>query len=88
MKKKIWDSVRLCLTMILAAVLCCSLAGCNRTIFDTTYSYDYAYIALPNGTVVEGNVENWRDYDGDQLQVTIDGKTYLTHATNVVLVAE
>ena len=39
-----------------------------------------------DGSVVEGEVESWRDYDdGDQLQVTINGVTYLTHASNVVL---
>ena len=43
-------------------------------------------IAMPDGSVGEGEVESWRDYDdGDQLQVTINGVTYLTHASNVVL---
>ena len=46
-----------------------------------------AYVELPNGTVVEGKVQSWKDFDnGDQIQVTIDGKTYLTNSTRVVLV--
>lgn len=56
-------------------------------LFDTTWAYDYAYVALPNGKVIEGEVDSWKDYsDGDQLQVVIEGVTYLTHASNVVLV--
>ena len=54
-----------------------------------TYSYEYAIIALPNGEIVEGKVTSWTDFeDGDQLQVKIDGKTYLVHSSNVVLISE
>lgn len=64
--------------------------GCgNMQMIDMTYSYEYAYIALPNGEVVEGRVSSWADYaDGDVVQVVIDGKTYLTHYENVVLVSD
>ena len=63
------------------------LTGCNRQVIDLTYKYDKAVIAMPDGSVVQGAVESWKDYDGDQLQVKIDGVTYLTHAENVVLMA-
>ena len=72
----------------LAAVLLCSMAGCNRQIIDTTYSFDTAIISLPDGNVIEGKVNSWRDYDGDQIQVTVDGTTYLTHTSCVVLIKE
>lgn len=63
--------------------------GCNRQLIDTTYNYTTAIISLPNGGVVEGSVESWRDYDdGDQIQVKIDGNTYLVHSANVALIAE
>ena len=66
----------------------CLLAGCNKQMVDLTYSYEYAIIGLPNGEVVEGKVSSWTDYeDGDQLQVKIDGKTYLVHSSNVVLIS-
>ena len=76
--------------LFIALLLLCSLflltACCNRDIFDTHYTFTRAMIAMPDGSVVEGEVESWRDYDdGDQLQVTINGVTYLTHASNVVL---
>lgn len=68
MKKKL-------LAAILALGMALSLAGCgNRQMIDLTYSYKYAIISLPNGEIIEGKVESWRDYeDGDQIQVTING---------------
>ena len=65
------------------------LAGCNKQMVDLTYSYEYAIIGLPNGEVVEGKVSSWTDFeDGDQIQVKIDGKTYLVHSSNVVLISD
>ena len=67
-----------------------SLAGCgNRQMIDLTYSYKYAIISLPNGEIVEGKVDSWKDFeDGDQLQITVDDVTYLVHATDAVLMTE
>ena len=65
------------------------LAGCNKQLVDLTYSYEYAIIALPNGEIVEGKVSSWTDFeDGDQIQVKIDGKTYLVHSSNIVLISD
>lgn len=65
---------------------CLGLCGCgNYRIIDTTFTYSWAQIKMPDGTIIEGKVNNWTDYEGDQLQVTIDGVTYLVHASNVVL---
>lgn len=81
---------------VLLVMLTVGLCGCgsssgssfNYQLFDTTYAFDHAYIHLPNGETIEGNVDSWRDYeDGDQIQVTIRGKTYLTHSSQVVLIA-
>lgn len=67
-----------------------SLSACgNRQFFDTTFSYKKAMISLPNGEVVEGKVSSWRDYeDGDQIQVVIDGTTYLVHSSNAALISD
>lgn len=52
-----------------------------------TYTYNRAIISLPNGEVVDGKIQSWRDYeDGDQIQVTVDGKTYLVHSSNIALI--
>ena len=80
------------IAIILAVVLAVSigvLAGCNKQMVDLTYSYEYAIIGLPNGEVVEGRVSSWTDFeDGDQIQVKIDGKTYLVHSSNIVLISD
>lgn len=83
MKKKL-------LATILALGMVLSLAGCgNRQMIDLTYSYKYAIISLPNGEIVEGKVDSWKDFeDGDQLQIAINGVTYLVHATDAVLMTE
>lgn len=81
-------STRVALILALMMALC-SLAGCgNRQVFDTTFTFDKAIIELPNGEVVSGEVQSWKDYEGDQLQVKVDGKTYLVHSSNVVLISE
>ena len=60
----------------------------NKQIIDLTYAYDYAIVLMPDGSVVKGKVQSWTDFeDGDQIQVKIDGKVYLTHSMNVVLIA-
>lgn len=80
------------IAIVLAAVLLVGiliLAGCNKQLVDLTYSYEYAIIALPNGEIVEGKVSSWTDFeDGDQLQIKINGKTYLVHSSNVVLISD
>ena len=77
------------LALVLAATLAIGgLTGCgNKDMWDTVYTFDYAIIRLPNGEIVEGEVDKWTDYeDGDQLQVTIDGKIYLTSTLNCTLI--
>ena len=54
-------------------------------VIDLTYEYSQAQIKMPDGTVIEGKVDSWNDYEGDQLQVKINGTTYLAHSSNVVL---
>lgn len=82
MKKKLFAAI-LALGMVL------SMSACNRQMIDLTYNYKYAIISLPNGEIVEGKVDSWKDFeDGDQLQVTINGVTYLAHATDAVLITE
>ena len=59
----------------------------NRRLIDTKYRFDRAIISLPNGEVVDGKVSSWLDYsDSDVVQITVGGKTYLTHYSNVCLI--
>ena len=72
--------------LILIAAVLFALTGCNKQLADTTFYFDQAMIQLPNGEVVEGKVQSWTDYEaGEQIQVKIDGTTYLVHAENICL---
>lgn len=74
---------------IFVLVTLLSLTACNKQMVDLTYSYERAILSLPNGEVIEGKVSSWTDFeDGDQIQVRIDGKTYLVHSSNIVLISD
>lgn len=71
-----------CVSVFTAIML---MTGCNKQVVDLTYSYSWAQLRMPDGTIVDGKMNSWYDYEGDQLQVKIDGVTYLVHSSNVVL---
>lgn len=61
----------------------------NQSWWDSTFSFEYVQIAMPDGSVVEGTCQSWQDYeDSDVIQVKVNDKVYLTHYMNVVLVSE
>ena len=76
------------LAVLVLVVLMMALTGCgNRDMFDTVFSYEEAVLSMADGTIVRGKVENWRDYeDGEQIQVKIDGVTYLVNSVNITLI--
>lgn len=75
--------------IIALTILAMTITGCNKQIIDTTFNYDKAILTLPNGELIEGNIDNSRDYeDGDQIQVKINEITYLVHSENIVLIAD
>lgn len=75
----------ICLVLIAMSLISCG----NKDMWDTVYTFDKAIIDLGNGTVIEGKVDTWTDYeDGDQIQVKVDGRTYLVHSENITLIAE
>lgn len=52
-------------------------------------TFTYAYVVLDGQEIARGAITQWRDYDkSDVVQVLINGKFYLTHYTNVVLIAD
>ena len=82
--KRIALTAILIFTLIFVAL---AITGCNRSLVDITYNFNYAYIDMPDGSCVEGKVSSWLDYeDSDQIQLTINGVTYLTDTTRVILV--
>ena len=88
MKKKIIIAVAVLLLVVIAGfAIFWEVSHGNRRLVDTKNRFDRAIIGLPNGDVVQGKISSWLDYtDSDVVQLTIDGKTYLTHYSNVVLI--
>lgn len=83
MKKKI---AILAVVLVILSSFC--LTGCsyNRQLIDTNWSFKWAIMQLGNGELVEGEVTSWRDFDdSDCVQLTMNGITYLTHYSNVIL---
>lgn len=79
---------------IIAIVMCLMMAvnlvGCgNYVMFETQSEFKYAIIKLPNGEIVQGEVESWTDYGSERMQVKFkDGNTYMTYLQNVVLMID
>lgn len=71
-------SVALCLLFICSA--------CNRQLIDTTWKFDYACVYLGEEQYIFGAVDSWTDFENsDMIQVKIEGVTYFTHSSNVIL---
>ena len=62
------------------------LFGGNEQVFDTNWRYEWVIVQLGNGELLEGEITSWRDFDkSDMIQFTMNGITYLTHSSNVIL---
>ncbi len=65
------------------------LTSCgNKDILGMTYTFKYATVRLPDGTIVNGEVKEWaRNSETDSVRVTFlgDKGEYLTHFSNVTL---
>lgn len=75
--------------IILLIAMAVSLTACgNKQIFDFNQKFEYAYVCWPDGTAEKLKINSWKDYDGEQLQITTDNGTYLFHSANCVLAHE
>ena len=89
MKNKKWIviAVAIIALLIVGVIVSWEAVHGNRQLVDWKNRFNYAIIQLPNGEVAEGKVTSWLDYDdSDVVQITMNGKTYLTHYTNVCLI--
>ena len=88
MKKKIVIIVSILMVLaVVAFVVYWEINHGNRSLIDMKNRFDRAVIRLPDGSCVEGRISSWLDYnDSDIVQITIDGRTYLTHYSNVCLI--
>ena len=63
-----------------------TIFGGNEQIFDTKWRFEWAIVQLGNGELLEGPVSSWKDFENsDMVQFTMNGITYLTHSSNVIL---
>jgi len=89
-KKRMKAHARIILTIwiLLTIIILLTLSSCsNYDYWDTNWNFNYAHITMANGEIISGKVQQWRDYeDGDQLQVKIDGTTYLVHSSQCTLI--
>ena len=85
--KKIVFLVLLTALLAMSALI---FASCgNYQMFDTTYSFNYAYVVWPDGTAEKLPIKSWMDYEGEQIQIkTADGNVYVFHSANCVLASE
>ena len=78
--KKYWKIGALILMLVIATV---TLAG------KDVQTFTYAYIILDGQEIAKGAITQWRDYENsDVVQVLVNGKYYLTHYSNVVMIAD
>ena len=92
--KKYWKLFAIVMALIIMVLV---LAGCenahktgNRiTGGKDIQTFTYCYVVLDGQEITRGSITQWRDYDNsDVVQVLVDGKFYLTHYSNVVLIAD
>ncbi len=70
-------------TIIVIIVLC--LTACNKTVFDTKYKFEKAYIRI-NDEWFDVNVSKWNDYEGEQIQLILtDGSVIVIHSRDCIL---
>ena len=76
-------------TMVLASCEGYYKTGNRITGGSDVQTFTYAYIVLDGQEIAKGAITQWRDYDNsDVVQLLINGKFYLTHYSNVVMIAD
>lgn len=86
MKKLI--SIILAIAILVGCMVIFASCG-NYDMFDTTYTFNYAYVVWPDGTAEKLAIKSWTDYEGEQIQIkTEDDKVYVFNSVNCVLAAE
>lgn len=84
--------------ILILIIITIALASCDSDYYKTgnritggkdVQTFTYAYIVLDGQEIAKGAITQWRDYDNsDVVQVLVNGKYYLTHYSNVVLIAD
>ncbi|MGN0805346.1 MAG: hypothetical protein ACI4MS_08185 [Candidatus Coproplasma sp.] len=71
------------ITIIL--ILAVTMIACNYQVIDMNYKYDKAYVKIGEEWQ-DLNIKAWKDYEGEQLQLTLeDGTILVVHSLNCIL---
>ena len=90
-----WKVIFLILILLVGLV---TFTSCDSDYYKTgnritggkdVQTFTYAYVVLDGQEIAKGAITQWRDYENsDVVQVLVNGKYYLTHYSNVVLIAD
>lgn len=93
--KKYGKILALVMVLVIATLL---LSSCDESYYKTgnritggkdVQTFTYAYVVLGGQEIARGAITQWRDYENsDVVQVLVNGKYYLTHYSNVVMIAD
>ena len=65
------------------SIMC--LSGCNQQLIDLNYEFNRAHVKVGNEWK-DVSVKTWSDYEGEQLQLTLqDGTVLVVHSANCIL---
>jgi hypothetical protein len=92
-KKDVIRGIAFTLAMLLIAAMCVLLGGCApaetdgvETVTVCEEKSEFAIVRLPDGTIIQGNVEYHCTYSSGCIKITIDGVEYYTHLANVAII--
>ena len=75
---------KIILTILAVATL--ALTGCNKTVLDLTYKFKKVHVFETQQCY---EINSWKDYEGDQIQVSIKGYgKVLFHSNQIALIED
>lgn len=87
-----WKVILLVLIFAVSILLfsgCEGKTGNRITYGKDVQTFNYCYVVLDGKEIAKGAITQWRDYsNSDVVQVLVNGKYYLTHYSNVVMIAD
>ena len=81
--------IKIVLLTIMIVVGLAILTGCgNQDMWDTNYTFNRCITYIGNERI-EIEIEQWNDYEGEQIQIKgKDGKIYLVSTNNSILIKD
>lgn len=73
--------------ILIVGILLLGLTGCNKRILDFEHEYNKA-VCNYDGEKFVLKIDKWTDYEGEQIQIISNGKTYLLSTNRCYLVKE